>query len=280
MNASAARLCGAFEDARCIGCSTAGEISNEGVGDNTLVVTAVDFEHSQVHQSTTQLRSMEDSESVGRRLAGTLPQECLRAVLVFGQGVAINGSAVILGMADVLGKSRPITGGLAEGEPALTVYKKYLGEYAEDLPASGLLFPFAMLQDHHHEVGLIRTILAVNEEEGSLVLAGEIDADGHLKLMHANTDALVTGAESAAQTALAMFRGDAEGLALLVGCVGRKLVMGGRAEEEIEAVAAVFGEKATLAGFDSYGEIGPFVDSTDCKLHNQTMTVTFIGETA
>lgn len=342
MNACAASLRWAFEDARCIGCSTAGEISNEGVGDNTLVVTAVHFEHSQVHQSTTQLRSMEDSESAGRRLAGTLPREGLRAVLVFGQGVAINGSAVILGMADVLGKSVSITGGLAgdggqfkktcvlsdaglssedlvavglygetlqfshgsfggwstfgparkvtralnnvlyelDGEPALTVYKKYLGEYAKDLPASGLLFPFAMLEDHHHEVGLIRTILAVDEAEGSLVLAGEIDADGYLKLMHANTDALVTGAESAAQAALAMFRGDGEGLALLVSCVGRKLVMGGRVEEEIEAVAEVFGQKATLAGFYSYGEIGPFVDSTDCKLHNQTMTVTFIGETA
>jgi hypothetical protein len=137
-----------------------------------------------------------------------------------------------------------------------------------------------MLCSDHNEVGLIRTILAVDEAAGSLTLAGDIDPNGYLKLMHASTDALVEGAESAAQAAQKMHATDNEGLALLVSCVGRKLVMGGRVDEEVEAVGDVFGSGATLAGFYSYGEISPFSPTVDCKLHNQTMTITYLSESA
>jgi hypothetical protein len=167
-----------------------------------------------------------------------------------------------------------------DGEPALEVYKRYLGEHAKGLPASGLLFPFAMLGSDHNEVGLIRTILGVDEANGSLTLAGDIDTNGFLKLMHASTDALVDGAEAAAQAAKLMQSTERPGLALLVSCVGRKLVMGGRVDEEVEAVGDVFGRGATLAGFYSYGEISPFSRAVECKLHNQTMTITYIAESA
>jgi hypothetical protein len=135
-----------------------------------------------------------------------------------------------------------------------------------------------MLGSDHSEVGLIRTILGVDEAAGSLTLAGEIDPNGYLKLMHANTDALVDGAEAAAQAAVKMQNHPGQGLALLVSCVGRKLVMGGRVDEEVEAVADVFGTGATLAGFYSYGEISPFTKAVECKLHNQTMTITYMSE--
>ncbi len=165
-----------------------------------------------------------------------------------------------------------------DGESALTIYKRYLGEYARDLPASGLLFPFAMVGEDRKASGLIRTILGVDESTGSLVLAGDIDPQGYLRLMHANTDGLVNGAEKAAEAACRALAGTRDGLALLVSCVGRKLVMGERVDEEIEAVAAVFGREATVAGFYSNGEISPFTPGLECKLHNQTMTVDYISE--
>ena len=339
---SAAALAQAFPGAHRVGCSTAGEISQDGVNDGTLVVTAAQFDATQIAQFSTVLAGMEDSFSAGKRLALGLHREGLRAILIFGQGVAINGSAVLSGMTEVLGAEIPITGGLAgdggafqqtwilddagassdrlvciglygdklefshgsfggwspfgparkvtrcennvlfelDGESALEIYKKYLGEHAKGLPASGLLFPFAMLGSDHTEVGLIRTILAVDEAAGSLTLAGEIDPNGYLRLMHANTDALVDGAEAAAQAALKMQANPGAGLALLVSCVGRKLVMGGRVDEEVEAVGDVFGSGATLAGFYSYGEISPFTRAVECKLHNQTMTITYLSETA
>ena len=165
-----------------------------------------------------------------------------------------------------------------DGEPALAVYKRYLGDYAKGLPASGLLFPFAMVGPDHAGVGLIRTILGVDEAEGSLTLAGEIDPDGYLKLMHASTDRLVGGAEAAAEAAAGMLGHPGEGLAILVSCVGRKLVMGDRVDEEVEAVGDVFGRQALLTGFYSYGEISPFTPGASCKLHNQTMTITYLAE--
>ncbi|MBL8482292.1 MAG: FIST C-terminal domain-containing protein [Rhodocyclaceae bacterium] len=168
-----------------------------------------------------------------------------------------------------------------DGEPALEVYKRYLGDYARDLPASGLLFPFEMLDSGHRDAGLIRSIVGIDEAQGSLLLAGAVDQDGYLRLMHASTDGLVDGAHAAAEAARDMLAAPpGQGLALLVSCVGRKLVMGGRAEEEVEAVGDVLGTRATLAGFYSYGEISPFCASTECKLHNQTMTVSYLAEAA
>lgn len=328
--------------AHIAGCSTAGEISANGVADGSLVVTAVAFDQCRVSQVSTELQGMDDSHAAGCRLARGLEREGLRAIMIFGQGVQINGSAVLSGMAEVVGKEVPITGGLAgdggaftqtwvldnqglssnrlvcvglygaglqfshgsfggwspfgparrvtrcasnvlyelDGEPALTVYKRYLGEHARNLPASGLLFPFAMLGQDHGELGLIRTILGVNDADGSLTLAGEIDPDGYLKLMHASTDALVDGAEAAAQAALGAPTLAGDSLAVLVSCVGRKLVMGGRVDEEVEAVADVFGRQTTLTGFYSYGEISPFGQLAECKLHNQTMTITCLSEMA
>ncbi len=336
----AADLASTFPSARRLGCSTAGEISADGVTDGSCVVTAIRFDDTRLVEASTVLANMDDSRAAGQRLGAQLPKEGLRAVLIFGQGVQINGSALLSGMTDILGAEIPITGGLAgdggafqqtwvldesgarsdsvvvlglygeklnfchgsfggwspfgparkvtrcagnilfelDGEPALDVYKRYLGEHAAGLPASGLLFPFAMLGKDHDEIGLIRTILGMDETDGSLTLAGEIDPEGYLRLMHASTDALVDGAEAAAAAARKMLAGDGQGLVLLVSCVGRKLVMGGRVDEEVEAVGEVFGQGAVLTGFYSYGEISPFSPSVECKLHNQTMTVTYLGE--
>ena len=85
-------------------------------------------------------------------------------------------------------------------------------------------------------------------------------------------------AEAAAQAAHRMFESDRDGVAILISCVGRKLVMGGRVDEEVEAVARVFGSGATITGFYSNGEISPYVPSTVCQLHNQTMTITCLVE--
>ncbi|HJW11778.1 MAG TPA: FIST N-terminal domain-containing protein [Albitalea sp.] len=166
-----------------------------------------------------------------------------------------------------------------DGERALNIYKRYLGDYARDLPASGLLFPFELLRADQQSSGTIRTILGVDEAAGSLTLAGDVHEGGFLKLMHASTERLIDAAEHAAlklQPQSRMHRGPS--LALLVSCVGRKLVMGDRVDEEVEAVASALGNQAAVAGFYSYGEISGSEFIGDCRLHNQTMTITWIGE--
>lgn len=336
------QLKSACPQAQWVGCSTAGEISQSGVAEKSCVLTGVRFEGDvRLRFAETMVTGMEASRSAGATLGKTLAAPDLRAVMLFGQGVNVNGSALIEGVVSEVGQHVPITGGLAgddgafkrtltvcpggvcaegvvgigfygdglvlghgsyggwkpfgparkvtrssgnilyelDGEPALNIYKRYLGDYAKDLPGSGLLFPFEMLDAQHTAYGLIRTILAVDEASGSLVLAGDVDADGYLRLMHASTSDLVNGAEEAAENACAQFASvPAGGLAVLVSCVGRRLVMGDEVDEEIEAVADVLGRDNTLTGFYSYGEISPYSSTTDCKLHNQTMTVTYLGE--
>jgi hypothetical protein len=324
------------------GCTTAGEIGSGGVSDGELVITALHFSRSTLCVAVTDLDDMEDSRSAGGRLGLALAAPGLVHVLVLGQGVQINGSALIEGFADSLPPGVMLSGGLAgdggafartwtlsdhglserqivaiafsgehirlhqgsfhgwkpfgpvrkvtgcagnllyelDGHPALDVYKRYLGDYAKDLPASGLLFPFEMLGEDRSSLGLIRTILGVDEASGSLVLAGSIVERGYLRLMHASTDSLVDGAVVAAETAFRPGTDSGESLVLLVSCVGRKLVMGARVDEEVEAVAAVFGPQACIAGFYSNGEISPMRDLLTCHLHNQTMTVTHISETS
>lgn len=169
-----------------------------------------------------------------------------------------------------------------DGERALDVYQRYLGDYARDLPGSGLLFPFEMLGKDRDQAGIFRTILAVDEEQGALTLAGDIDASGYLKLMHSSTDKLINGAETAARAVLAGLGTEdagADALALLVSCIGRKLVMGDRVDEEVEAVASTLARHTTISGFYSNGEIAGDAFHGPCRLHNQTMTITWIGET-
>jgi hypothetical protein len=166
-----------------------------------------------------------------------------------------------------------------DGERALDIYKRYLGEHAAELPASGLLFPFEMLTKSQEKRGIFRTILGVDESEGSLTLAGEIDPDGYLKLMHSNTERLIDGAETAARAVLGTVGHHPQrALALLVSCVGRKLVMGERVDEEVEAVVDLLGRDNTVAGFYSNGEIAGADYLGDCRLHNQTMTITWLAE--
>jgi hypothetical protein len=159
---------------------------------------------------------------------------------------------------------------------ALGLYENYLGDYAAGLPASGLLFPLSVRTDDPTH-GLVRTILGIDRERQSMTFAGDIREGSYARLMRASTDRLVQGAGMAAEGCLASM-GAAPEFALLISCVGRRLVMKQRVEEEVEAVHAAFGAGTKLAGFYSYGEIAPFTDGTRAELHNQTMTITGFSE--
>ncbi|MCW8916035.1 MAG: FIST C-terminal domain-containing protein [Magnetovibrio sp.] len=329
-----------FPESFLVGCSTAGEITNDGVEDKTTVVTALHFDRTNIQVASATAAEITDSFNAGKTIGEQLSAPNLSGVLLFSKGLEVNGSSLIDGIVSSVGKAVPISGGLAgddgafqrtlvltnntisetgvvgvglygnalrfghgsfggwepfgparkvtrtegnilyelDGENALDIYKRYLGDFSKDLPASGLLFPFEILNKNHEPTGLIRTILGTNESEGSLILAGTVRENGYLRLMHATTDALVAGAEKAAIASKINGTLPEEKLALLVSCVGRKLVMGDQVEDEVEIVAKHLGQNVTLSGFYSYGEISPMQGILDCKLHNQTMTIAFLFE--
>jgi hypothetical protein len=159
---------------------------------------------------------------------------------------------------------------------ALDLYKDYLGKYANELPGAALLFPLSMRTNEEDEP-VVRTILSIDEEQKSMTFAGDIPMGALVRFMKANLDRLVDASSTAAQNSLIPLEKPAE-FALLVSCVGRKLVLGQRTEEEVEVAREVFGEKTVITGFYSYGEISSQNPNARCELHNQTMTITTLSE--
>lgn len=163
-----------------------------------------------------------------------------------------------------------------DGKSALGVYKRYLGAHAAALPASALLFPLAVREPGTDPI--VRTILSVCEADESMTFAGDVPTGALARLMKANFDRLIDGATGAARICQVAVDDAQASFALLISCVGRKLVLKQRTEEEVEAVRDVIGPQAAMTGFYSYGEISPFTPGAACRLHNQTMTITTLTE--
>ncbi len=162
-----------------------------------------------------------------------------------------------------------------DNKDALDLYKNYLGDLADDLPGSALFFPLA-LTTNDGKSQLVRTILSVDESTKSMTFAGDIPEGSTVQLMRCNPDHLVDGVYDAANKCLEGI--PAPQLALLISCVGRKIVLDQRIEEETEAIQDTFGDIPTL-GFYSYGEICPVnFNNQFAQLHNQTMTITTFAE--
>lgn len=161
-----------------------------------------------------------------------------------------------------------------DDQPALDLYKKYLGSFAADLPGSGLRFPMSIRKDIH-STPVIRTLLAIDEEAQSMTFAGDLP-QGHLcRLLKTNMDLLIENAGFAADAS--KIEQEDEFLVIAVSCVGRRLVLGQLCEDELEIIRETLGEKATITGFYSYGELSE-KGETRCTLHNQTMTLVSIYE--
>ncbi|MCA9918624.1 MAG: FIST C-terminal domain-containing protein [Anaerolineales bacterium] len=184
---------------------------------------------------------------------------------------------------DIFGHERTVTASQGsvlyelDGKPALELYKTYLGERAAELPAAALLFPLA-LRTEDSSKQIVRTILSINEAEQSMTFAGDIPEGARVQLMKANFDRLIDGAmEAAKRIDIGKLSQQPEMLSIAISCVGRRLVLGERAEEELEATLDALPPGTSQIGFYSYGEISPY-DTGFCDLHNQTMTLTTISE--
>lgn len=327
-----------FPEAHVVLCSTAGEIINKRVNDNSVSVAAIELEKTAIHPVGVNIRDYENSYEAGKALIRLINFVNLSYILIISDGSTVNGSELVRGINELVNNRVPVTGGLAgdgtnfqstvvglnekpscgnivaipfygkhfvvshasmggweifgpertvtrsvanqlfeiEGQKALDLYKTYLGPYADELPGSALLFPLGIILNDDEEP-IVRTILSIDQETGSMVFAGDIPNGSKVRFMKANFDKLVDAATTAAGQAFQKLSA-APQLALLISCVGRKIILGKRTEEEVEAVADTFGNKTLLTGFYSYGEISPFNENAKCELHNQTMTITTFDE--
>lgn len=328
-----------FPSATLIGCSTAGEIHDNRIYDDTVSVTAVRFDSTRIAGASVPIATPADSYAAGAALAKRLAGDDLVHLFVLSDGLNVNGSELVKGLSENLSPGVTLSGGLSgdgtafgettilfgetassrtvaavgfygdrlqvgcaslggwdsfgaerlvtrsegnvlyelDGFSALDLYKRYLGDHAKDLPGSGLLFPLS-IRNPDDDASVVRTILAIDEEAQSLTFAGDVPAGWYGRLMKANFDRLIDGAIGAARTSLVNMSEQRPELAILISCVGRRMVLRQRTEEELEGVREVVGPQAFLTGFYSYGEISPFTPDAKCALHNQTMTITSFRE--
>lgn len=329
----------AFPNANIAYCSTAGEIYDDQVMDNSISAVAIQFDHTHVLSNSISIDQYSNSFDAGKSLVSCFDTQDLRYIFVLSDGSKVNGSELVKGMNEVIDDHIPITGGLAgdgpnfqntlvglnepptsgkilalafygaklkishssmggwepfglqrlvtksnanelfeiDGKNALELYKEYLGKYSEELPGSALLFPLSV-QLHESENSLVRTILSIDNERKSMLFAGDIPEGSKVRFMKANFDRLIDAASQAANISVTDFNSMQPSLAILVSCVGRKLILSDRIDEEVEAVKDVLGSHTTISGFYSYGEISPLLKGTSCELHNQTMTITCLSE--
>ncbi len=218
---------------------------------------------------------------------GKIMMDHVVALGFYGDHIQINHGS--RGGWDIFGVERRITRSKhnvlyeLDNKPALTIYKEYLGDKASGLPATGLLFPLAIREDSLDSKQLVRTILGVDEKEKSLIFAGDMPVGYLARLMRANFDRLIGAASEASQITLKaqtpLQPNASPCLLIAISCVGRRLLLGERTEEETELTLAAFPKGTQQVGFYSYGEISPYTNGS-CDLHNQTMTLTSIREDA
>lgn len=225
-----------------------------------------------------------DGARFGATLVGSDGAPAVGNVVAVGfQGAALRVGHGSVGGWEPFGPQRAITRARdnvlyeVDGEPALALYKRYLGKDAAGLPGSALHFPLSIRRSGEAEVDLVRTVLSVDEAAQSMTFAGDMPEGAVVQLMRGSMARLVSGAREAAGQARREHGGT---LAVLVSCIGRKLLMGQRASDEVEAVATTLGPGAVTMGFYSYGEFSPHAATGQCELHNQTMTITTFAEHA
>ncbi len=327
-----------YPNANIVMGSTAGEIIDDQVQDNTVICTAIAYEKTDLKFVEISVEDYDDSYACAQALTKKFETEGLNHVLVISDGSMVNGDALVKGMNENFPDNVLVTGGLAadagrfyktyvglnacptsgkivavghygddlkvhhgskggwdefgpirtvtksegnvlyelDGQNALELYKKYLGDKADELPGAALLFPLSLFCEDGSQ--LVRTILAIDEDKGSMTFAGDIPQNSQVKFMTANFDRLIDGAANAAEASFTDKDENEPELVLMISCIGRKIVLDQRIEEEVESVKDIFGEDAIYTGFYSNGEISPVLDSVGCSLHNQTMTITTYSE--
>ena len=165
-----------------------------------------------------------------------------------------------------------------DDKPALELYKEYLGSKADLLPAYGLNFPICTVSKDpvsKKEVEVVRTLLGIDIQHGSITLAGDVPEGSVIKLMKSTRKDLIESAQVLYSEKIANFKdGEGDILSFIVSCVGRRIVMGVNTEEELEHTGNKL--KIIPIGFYSYGEISS--EKCQASLLNQTFTLTLIQE--
>lgn len=328
-------LAAAFPTSVVAGCSTAGQIHERSLHDDTFSVAVAQFDAVDLRPVAVPVEGALGARRAAQEIVAQVNRPGLRALFALADGLHVNAGELVRGFNEGLPPDVVVSGGLAgdgrrfqrtwvwgeggprerlaaavafygdglvvghgakggwdlfgperlvtraegptlhelDGRPALELYEQYLGTYAAGLPANGMLFPLAIRTDQDR---VVRGVLGVDRAEQSLTFGGDVPEGACAQLMRASADRLVQGASQAGYQGR-MARDHGPSLAVAVSGLGRRLVLGERAEEELEATLDALPPSARQVGFYAYGELTAR-DRGRCELHNQMMMLTTFGE--
>jgi len=165
-----------------------------------------------------------------------------------------------------------------DGQPALSLYKKYLGDEARDLPNSGHYFPVSLKESLTSE-GVVRSVIQIDEKNDALIFSSDMPQGWYFRLMRANYQHLMQAVSRSAEQSIVGIDTAKKFLALIVSCVGRQIVLKQRVHDAINEASDILGNNKIVCGFYSLGEICPLsLQDKQTYYHNQTMTITTLSE--
>jgi hypothetical protein len=328
-----------FPNTDIVSSSSAGEIINDEVHEETVVITAIEFERTSFRWAIAKEKDFTDSYSIGKQLMTQLQTDDINSLFVLADGTHFNCSDLIDGFNEGNSRAIPITGGMAgdgirftqtaiginalpekgivvaigfygnhlkvghgsfggwdqfgpektvtrserdmiyeiDGKNPVDIYNEYLGGIKDELPMNALLFPLAVKRTGTNQP-LIRTIMRMDEKEKTMQVAGNLSTGSRVQFMKANFEHLIDGSAIAATKSLVKLSNSTPELAIMISCVGRKLILQKRADEEVLAAKEVLGDSFPIMGFYSYGEFCPLNETPQCEHHNQTMIIITFSE--
>ncbi len=164
-----------------------------------------------------------------------------------------------------------------DGKPAILAYQrccKLKEILPEQFPEIGMKHPLGMSDIAGNYI--IRDPLTLNKD-GSINCVAEVPEGSVVRIMGGNSESVVLAAEKAANHAMKALGNKKPALAIVFDCVSRLLLLGKKAEEEIEKVRRVIGREVPLIGFHTFGEIGAF-EGAPPMFHNKTIAVYLVGK--
>lgn len=159
-----------------------------------------------------------------------------------------------------------------DGEPAASWYRRFFtvdGELAP-MPESAHRFPLIVEGPRPERRNLYRSMKRFDDPPGGVTFWGDLEVGDRVRLGMGNDASLL-------RTAACLPASEAPEAAVLYSCVGRELVLGGLAAGEVSTIHDAL-QGASLAGFFTFGEIGPAASGVGSALYNQTAVLALLRE--
>ena len=216
--------------------------------------------------------------------AGRIYSNALCGIGIYGDlqvGTGVRSGWAPIGLSKQVTRARGKVVYELNGEPALNVFERFLGQHAQKLPAIGVEYPLGFIKPSaeagQEDEYLLRATMSVDRKERSITFAGEIPEGAMVNMTCGDRTSILEAADTAAAQAWTAMGDATPKIIFCYSCMARKIVLGRSTQEEINRIRDRFGPQVPMIGFYSYGEFCPVGPAAVSYLHNETITLSVLG---